>query len=283
MRASFKCQVSGVKCQVSRMARCAFTLIEVLIAIALLTLVISAIYSTWSSILRGRKVGKEAAVVSQRARMSIRVLEDSLGSARAFDVHRRLHPEYYSFIMKGGKDGSLSFVARLAKSFPRGGKFGDLDVRRLTFSVESSRDAGDQLVLRQTPLLMEMDEDETEHPLVLAKNVQDFELCYWDAKAQEWNCDDWKDNFTNTLPRLVKVTLKLADHAHSALSSEEIVRVISLPAQSVAPNWQAPVIPRPPNAGGGGGAQPGQLPPGSVPPNFQPPPNYQQPPGFRPQ
>ncbi|PWU08370.1 MAG: hypothetical protein C5B50_29710 [Verrucomicrobia bacterium] len=277
--------VSRFTFHVSRFTHRAFTIIEVLIAVALLTLVISAIYSTWTAILKGRKVGMDAAVVSQRARMAVRVLEDSLGSARAFDVHRQLHPEYYSFIMQGGRDGSLSFVARLAKSFPRSGKFGDLDVRRLTFTVESSHDGGgDELVLRQTPLLMEPDEDEAAHPLVLAKNVQDFELCFWDTKAQEWNCDDWKDNFTNSLPKLVRVTLKLADNAHSFRASEEIVRVINLPAQSVAPNWQAPIIPRvPPNAGGGGGAVPGQLPPGAVPPNYQPPPNYQQPPGFRPQ
>jgi hypothetical protein len=102
-----------------------------LIAIGILALVITAIYSSWTAILRASKVGQDAAASVQRSRIVLRVLEDSLSSAQSF----ALNPAYYGFVAENGDDASLSFVARLSKSFPER-RFGDLDVRRVTFSVD---------------------------------------------------------------------------------------------------------------------------------------------------
>ena len=218
-----------------------------MIAIGLLSLVIAAIYSSWTAILRASKVGLDAAAAAQRSRIAVRVLEDSLGSAVSFARNQ----QYYAFLAENGNGASLSFVARLAKSFPRGGKFGDFDVRRVTFAVEDSQDGGRQLVLRQNFLLMDMDADEKDHPLVLAKNVRGFELGFWDPKQGEW-ADDWTE--TNQLPKLVKITLTLANNVQSLKAQEEIVRIVSLPAVMVQPGWQTPMTPR----GPGGIPQPGQ-------------------------
>src|SRR5436190_814951 len=84
--------------------------------------------------LRASKVGLESAASVQRARIAVRTLEESLGSMQSF----ALNPNYYALLSENGNDGSLSFVARLSKAFPRSGRFGDLDVRRVTFSVESA-------------------------------------------------------------------------------------------------------------------------------------------------
>ena len=211
-----------------------FTLVEILIAIGILSLVLAAIFSSWTAILRASKVGLDAAASVQRSRIVVRVLEDSLTSARCFVQNQQL----YGFVAENGDDATLSFVARLSKSFPRSGKFGDLDVRRLTFSVEPSSDGGRQLVLRQSPLVMtDFDVDEKNHPLVLAKNVKEFQMGFWDERQQDW-VDEWTQ--TNQLPRLVIVTLKLADNANAAKAQEEITRIVSIPAKAVAPIWQAP-------------------------------------------
>ena len=201
----------------------AFTLVEILIAIGILSLVLAAIFSSWTAILRASKVGLDAAASVQRSRIVVRVLEDSLTSARCFVRNQK----FYGFVAENGTDATLSFVARLSKSFPRSGKFGDLDVRRLTFSVEPSSDGGRQLVLRQSPLLMDFDVDEKNHPLVLAKNVKEFQMGFWDKRRQDW-VDEWPQ--TNQLPELVIVTLKLADNVNAAKAQEEITRIVSLPA-----------------------------------------------------
>jgi hypothetical protein len=211
-----------------------------MVAIGIFSMVLIGIYSSWTAILRSTKVGLDTAAAVQRSRIAIRTIEDSLGSAECFAVHQqRRHPEYYGFVGKSGNDGYLSFVARLSKSFPRSGKFGDADVRRVTFSIEGGSDSGAELVLRQNRLLSELDVDEKAHPLVLAKNVREFQLQFWDTRLNDWT-DEWNDNQTNQLPKLIMVTLKLADNAQSAKPQEDITRIISLPSVAVQPLWQLP-------------------------------------------
>lgn len=221
-----------------------------MVAIAIFSLVLAAIYSSWTAILRASKTGLDAAASAQRARITVRVLEDSLGSAQSFALNL---PDY-AFLAQNGDDASLSFVARLSQSFPRSGKFGDLDVRRVTFAVEAAPDGGRQLVLRQNPLVMELDADEQQYPIVLAKNVKAFEMQFWnkDLNPPDW-VDEWKEQKTNQLPAMVMITLKLADNPQSSQITEEITRIINLPATTVQPMWQVP-------RGMGGPGMPGSPP-----------------------
>ena len=231
----------------------AFTLVEILIAIGILGMVLAAIFSSWTAILRASKVGLDAAAAVQRARIVMRTLEDSLLCAESFDLSQ----QYYGFLADNGSEASLSFVARLPESFPRNRKFGDLHVRRVAFSVESGADSSHQLVLRQSPLVMELDKDEKEHPLVLAKYVTEFKMEFWDTRANDWT-DEWRQ--TNQLPKLVKFALKLADNANSLhRPQQEITRIVNLPATMVRREWQIPLGgPRGPGTPGA----PGNLPPG---------------------
>jgi type II secretion system protein J len=236
----------------------AFTLIEILIAIGIFSMVLAAICSTWTAILRASKVGRDAAAAVQRARMAGRTIEESLGSVQSFGTHQRLHPEYYSFLSQNGNEAFLSFASRLSPSFPRSGKFAGLDVRRVTFSLVQ-RNGIRELVLQQQPLLMDMDLDEKEDPLVLAKYVKEFKTEFWDLRLQDW-VDEWKS--TNLLPVMVRVSLKLADNEFSTQVRQQVTRIVSLPSVGVGPQWQTP-------APGAGGFQP---------PVTQQPPVIQQPP-----
>jgi hypothetical protein len=145
--------------------------------------------------------------------------------------------EQYGFVAENGGTPILSFVARLPASFPRSGRFGDFDVRRVTFSLEQGAGYSRELVLRQQPLLMEMDEDEREHPIVLARNVRAFEMEFWDRTAGDW-ADEWSQ--TNHLPQMVKITLQFAGNESQSRIREEITKVISVPAVTVPPQWQTP-------------------------------------------
>jgi len=255
--------------------RGAFTLLEMLIAISIFSLVLLAIHSSWTAILRASKSGQQAAATMQRLRMVVRVLENSLGSATSFVQNH----QYYGFVAENGSDPTLSFVARLANDFPRSGNFGDFDLRRLIFSVETGRDSSRQLVMRQIPIMMDLNSgsdnrlivDEKNHPVVLAKNVQAFKFMLWDPVQYDW-VDEWK--LTNTLPKGIVVTLRLADTSRLGAAQEEITRIISLPATGVQLIWQMPRgmpgMPPPGMPGPGGIGPPGTTPPGAVPPGTLP-------------
>ena len=232
-----------------------FTMIEILVALAIFALVVTAIYSGWMAILRASQSGLAAAAQAQRERIAIRTIEEALTASRSFAADL----QHYGFMAENGSEPTLSFVARLQKSFPRSGKFGDFDVRRVSFSLEAGPESTRQLVLRQCPILMEFDQDEKEHPLVLAKNVKALEFEFWDATKRDW-VDEWGQS--NSLPKMVKITLQLASQFKRrsyAQAEEEIIRIVALPSITVPANWQTPARPMGGQPGPGHPGQPGQI------------------------
>ena len=245
----------------------AFTLIEIMVATAILGMIVAAIYTSWIAIIKGRAVGVAAAAAAQRERMSIRVIEEALMSAQLFAENANL----YSFVAENGtSDASLSFVSRLTDSFPRSGKFEGFNVRRCTFLIEAGRPSSsgsgseNRLVLRQNPILLEADTDEMENPIVLARNVKEFKVEFWDTRLGDW-VDEWRT--TNQLPKLVKVFLSVNRENQKGYQSskayDEVTRIIGLPSAGVPSGWQTP--PTPP-AGAPGRPNPGNPRQQSTPP-----------------
>ena len=222
----------------------AFTLLEIMVALALLAMIVAAIYSSWNSILKGSRVALDAAAAAQRTRITMRTLQDSLLCACMFNANAS---NYLFEAESDSANSSLSFVARLPKSFPRSGKFGDLSVRRLAFSVESGPNSTAQLVLRQRPVIMDFDKDEMQFPLILARDVNKFLVEFTDPKTGEW-VSEW--TATNQLPREVRITVALGHlDQFSTHAQEAMVEVVALPAVSVLAAYQMP--------GNGQGGAPG--------------------------
>lgn len=214
-------------------ARRGFTLVEIMIALAIFAGVMIAIYSSWSSILRGRKIGLEAAREAQRSRVAVRALENSLVSLEMFQANIKY---FYFFADTSGDFASLSFVARLPKSFPRSGDFGDQVVRRLAFTVEPGTNSENVLLLRQNPILFDPSVDEEENPLVLGRNVRVFTLEFWGPRSRDWE-PEWL--YTNQLPSLIRFTLGFGQPNQKILKPEEVVtRVVTLSAVPIPPGLQ---------------------------------------------
>jgi prepilin-type N-terminal cleavage/methylation domain-containing protein len=229
----------------------AFTLVEIMVAIAIFGMIVAAIYSTWILILRASRTGLETAAQAQRERIAVRTIEDSLTCIQSFQASM----QYYYFVAQKGDHPILSFTARTPEIFPRNGRFGDFNLRRLTFTVEPGPDAtGSEkdLVLRQNPILMNMDGDEQHYPLVLARNVKDFVVECWDTNTMQWD-DEWVD--TNSIPPMVRVSLLLGDNADSgSAATMAITHLVALPSITMPTVVQMPT--------GGGGGPPGGPPGG---------------------
>ena len=150
----------------------------------------------------------------------------------------------------------LSFVARLpdTHSFPRSGRYGDFVVRRVMFSLEGGDMYGRDLVMRQWPIQMEMDEDEQNKPLVLAHNVKEFLIEPWDNRKGEW-MDAWTE--TNQIPALIRVSLALGagETGRPDQTLDTISRVLALPSITVPASWQTPALPGGQGVQGAQGAQ----------------------------
>ncbi len=224
----------------------AFTLIEIMIAIGLFMLVIMAVYSTWDLVMRATQVGQRAAARAQRERVAMRTIENSLMCIQSFQASQK----YYFFEVVGGDAPLLSFASRLPDPFPRNGKFEQVQLRRVTYSLEPGQDGSKNLVLRQNPVLMDMDDNEKQTPLVLARNIKAFQVECWDTNQDEW-VTEW-DN-TNAIPPMLRVSLVFAGDTSGRSSSPDVsnVRVFSMPSSEM------PSVVQTGGAGGPGGAGPG--------------------------
>ena len=236
-----RCQPSG------------FTLIELMIAITILMMVMFAIYSSWTAILRSSQVGMKAAADVQRSRIAMKAIEDAFLTAEMFVENVR----YYSFVTDTTTDpnfAALSLTARLPESFPGSGLFHDQVVRRVTFTVEPGTN-GHALVMRQTPYLMQETEDP--YPITLAQNVSLFVLEFWDTRL-----NDWATEFivTNQLPRMVRISLGTGKrNQYSDEPTEITTRVVAIPASAITRDMQVPARANP--------VRPPNLPPNNQRPN----------------
>ena len=225
----------------------AFTLIEIMVAIGVFMLVISAIYATWALVMRATVVGQGAAAQAQRQRIALRTIEDALMCVQSFQASQK----YYSFVVENGDAATLSFAARVPDVFPRNGKFGDFNLRRVTFALEAGQDGMKNLVLRQNPILMDRDEDEKKFPLVLARNVKKFVVECWDASKFEW-VSEWTE--TNSIPTSVRVGVVLGAKVDFDRNVPDTVvtRAFALPSAMMPAAVQHGTVGGPPGGGRGG-------------------------------
>jgi len=211
-----------------------YTLLEVMLAMAIFSLIMVAIYSTWIGIVKASTTGQSAAIAAQRQRTALHVIEEALSGAQLFVAN----PNYYSFAPETEGKTSLSFVACLGEDFPRSGKFSGWPMRRVTFSLEAGKDGQKQLLLRQNPILMDMSDDEKIKPVVLARDVKLFKMQFWDDQDHAFK-DEWLE--TNQLPKMVEVTLQVnLAGSHATVTEPKVVALVGLPTTGVLPNWQSP-------------------------------------------
>jgi type II secretory pathway pseudopilin PulG len=225
-------------------------LIEIMVAIAVFMMLIAVIYSTWALVMKATKVGQEAAAQAQRQRIALRTIEDSLMCIQSFQASQR----YYFFNVENGDKPMLSFASRVPDVFPRNGKFGEFNLRRVTFSLEAGIGGENDLVLRQNPILMDMDDDEQKSPLILARNVKKFDIECWDTNQMDW-VTEWVD--TNSIPPLMRVGLVLGGNTAGGNSGSEltVVRAFTIPSSMM------PAVVQRGGAGGPAGGGPPPPPP----------------------
>lgn len=217
----------------------AFTLVEIMVAMAIFSLVVAAIFTTWELVLKASATGQTAALQAQRERITMRALEESLTCVQSFQASLK----YYTFIVVNGDEPVLSYTSRLPDVYPRNGKFAGFNLRRLTFQLEAGDNStgtgsGKNLVLRQSPVLMDMDADEQNFPLILARDVKSFEIECWDTNQAQF-VTEW-DN-TNSIPALVRVTLTLSGNQNvgGGVPDQVLTRDIAVPSVMLPVGYQS--------------------------------------------
>lgn len=170
-----------------------FTLLEILLAVTILSILITAIYSTWSAALTSWKRGSEASEVFQRQRIVMEALKELTQSAVFFSGS----PALYAVIgTKNPVGDSVSFVTA-SDAFLPPSEATDAGMRRVTISLEEDPYRRTYLAIVNEPAL-NPDDSSKEQPQahVISMDVSGFYVRYRDPRDGNWS-EKWDDG---TLP-----------------------------------------------------------------------------------
>src|SRR5260221_578558 len=135
--------------------RAGFTLVEILAAVAILSLVLTGVYGLWSGSLKAWRRGGEATEVFQRQRVVMETLAQLAQSA----VYFAASPDLYEVIgIKNPSLGaSVSFVTA-SDAFLPPSEASDVGMRRVTISLEQDDYRRTYLAIVNEPALSVSDE-----------------------------------------------------------------------------------------------------------------------------
>ena len=196
----------------------AFTLLEVMISIGIFAMVITAIYATWMSIVKGSRAAQKAAASVQRSRIAMNALEASFRSMQLFESNRT---NYLFAADTSGDLASVTMVTKLSPAIPGFGVHRGLGVSRITFSPQPNDDGSIDLVMTHAPILIDTNNPLTPaYSAVLARDVTSFMVQFWDRQQGQY-VDEWL--YTNQLPQKVAISLTTGKKVSGSRTPEDLV------------------------------------------------------------
>ena len=225
-----------------------FTLIEVLVAVGILTLMAALMYGIINSVFRVSDDMDDIVEVNHMARVTMNRLTRDL--SHAFLTLNQGEQEKTKTIFIGEEErvlfcyfGNIPVLAD--------GRETDQGVVEYRLSGRSEGRDGQKLIRRFKPILDDDPEDGGEE-YVIASGVKKLELAYWDATNEDWESSwDADDPLSNVepgyeLPSRVKIHLELYGrdghvHIFETQTSIYVTRplLFGQPTNAAAAQWQA--------------------------------------------
>lgn len=191
-----------------------FTLIEVLVGLALLALVVSLIQGVYSGVARSRERLVRETEGAHAAAILLQRLSDELAAAVTFDSPPRRGATRFVVESDTGGSSRLEFTAPLPEYLQAEAETGAADrigLARIGYSVEKESD-GSLTLARSETRDPEADLAQSEPDPVLRGIVRFRVLCSVDGKEWEetWNSED-RAPADSLLPKMVSVEIAWKD------------------------------------------------------------------------
>jgi general secretion pathway protein J len=219
-------------------ARAGFTLVEVLLAVTILSLVMVGVYGIWSASLKAWKRGGEATEVFQRQRVVMETLTQLAQSAVYFGAS----PELYAIIgaKNPGLGDSVSFVTA-SDAFLPPSESNDIGMRRVTISLEQDDYRRTYLAIVNQPALTVKDNSKQElQAHVVSMDVSGFFVRYLDPSNGDWS-EKWED--PNVIPSAIEFTVVFGQPGDQ-IPPVTVTRAIDLPVADFINHGSNPGLPQ---------------------------------------
>jgi prepilin-type N-terminal cleavage/methylation domain-containing protein len=213
---SWQCQVSSISLRLRASAgdNCTtgFTLLEILISTLILSIVLSALYASYSSNLSAIQIARNAGQSNQTARVVLERMRQDLESAFITVAHTdsgvlQFGMQLQHQRIEDREADRLDFTALSHLSFSP--DTSQIDLCEVGYFLEPDGE-GDGLVLyRRDDWSPDSDFKEGGDRLELARRVAGLEVLFEDEQGLEH--DTWSSGTDGELPTLIRIKLRLAE------------------------------------------------------------------------
>ncbi len=209
--------------QSTRRSQAAFTLLEIVLAVTMLALVVTAVYSTWNVALKAWKRGTDVAETFQRQRIVLDTLSELAKSLTYFNSRGEL----YAVTGEHGANGadSVSFVTASDVLLPQSETLA-AGMRRVTISLQRDARGAPYLALANESALEVQDDSAPQIVHVLSADVTGFYVRYRNPRDASWS-EEWQE--TGFVPSALEFTLVFGGR-DSRTPPVVVTRAVELPA-----------------------------------------------------
>ena len=213
-------------------SRTGFTLLELMVAMVIMTIAMSIAFEAFSGTIRGWKRGTEVVEGIKHGDFAMTQLANALNSTIYFFNPRK---SYAFKIEKGSGSGlpndTISFVTASSAFMPDDSplRYGPHRIKLFIDDI----DGAPALYSIAFPAIADEEEVEDEYdaqPHLVSRSVQGLEILVYDEELEDWSTDEWEPE--NSVPERVKISVFVASEDEN---DEPIVfsRVLEIP---VAPS-----------------------------------------------
>lgn len=205
--------------------RTGFTLLEVLVALVILSSAFVIIWTTFSTTMKAWTDGSAMLEDFRHGDFVMEQLVSGLRSAAYFEESGK----YYGFRMEDQiasryPGDMLSWVTASPVFMPPDAPIGRA-MHRLEFTIEDNPDGDPSVAVRAYPYLADEDEVDDAEFYFITSEVQGFDVQFYNTEDEDWE-DEWED--TNEVPALVQVTLFMPQEGYGK-PAHELTRVVQIP------------------------------------------------------
>lgn len=204
-----------------RAARRGVTLIEILVAIGIMTLVASITYGAFDAMSRTKKSVDDSSDRFQQGRSSLARITREVQSA-FLSLHRPIENpglQVSQTIFKGTNSGTFDRLDFTSFSHRRlGFSARESDQNELSYFVTVNPETGEDVLARREATIIDMTPETGGATLIMAEGITKFELEYLDAISGQW-VDSWDSTQLGQFERLplqVRIEIELASRGGGA-------------------------------------------------------------------
>lgn len=197
-----------------------FTLVEVMVAAAILALIVSMLYISFASSVKTMEVGTEGGEIYRKAGVVLNRMAQEISCAQPPSEEEDAGPQY-AFIgedktEEGVPQDTLTFIST---ALPLKGPSRGIKQVGYYIAPDPGTDKLSLLMKEDTTPVLGTSPEHVVKGMLLAEGIEGLDFTYYDSQGREWKrWDTTTPVFAKKLPQLVRISIFFKDNKGELLS-----------------------------------------------------------------